>query len=559
MDHHAEHVHPDVVATLERLVKIAAERHPDDLLLADFLPEYYRELPGADVDDLRIDDVYAVGVAHLALGRRREPGTTVVKVVSPDRDRDGWHSRRSVLLVVTDDDPFLVDTIRMVLDRYGLAIHLLVHPMLDVHRDDDGTIVAIGEDAVPGGTRLVEAWTQVEIDRCDPIADAIEHDVRRVTDDVHRVVADFPAMRERMEAFAHLDPLLAWFADEHFVFLGAASYDTAPDGSLIVQEGSQLGQLRHTHEIDPPPVAPSNGAAFGISRSTAVSTIHRPARMTCVTVFDGTTRHRFLGLLASSAYRQSVLSIPTIGQRARAVLGLTSVGAETHTGRSMRNVLETLPRDLLFETDTEQLAELVTDIVGLQERRIVRVFEVPEPAGAWSTVLVYLPRHRFSAEVPALVAGAVASAYGCEYRDLESLVTASSLARITFTVRRGAASPALDELARQIDELTTSWHDRLDTVLTNQVGLLSDHPLLERIVASVPPDYRATVRPKQAVGDLEHIRDVLSGNDTLTTAMVHDVEAPPDEWRFRVYRRNAPAALSEMLPLLDPLGLQALD
>ena len=149
-----------------------------------------------------------------------------------------------------------------------------------------------------------------------------------------------------------------------------------------------------------------------------VSTIHRATRRTCVSVRDGDIEHRFVGLLASGAYRQSVLSIPTVGDRARAVAGVDA-GAETHTGRSIRNTLETLPRYLVFELDADRLAHLVIDIVGLQERQLVRIFDVAEPVGAWSTVLVYLPRTRFTARLPELVAEAVASTYASSYRDLE--------------------------------------------------------------------------------------------------------------------------------------------
>jgi glutamate dehydrogenase len=565
LDRHDEHVHPDVAAALDRLVEMARTRQPDDDVLAQLLPEYYRELPEADVDGRRLDDMYAVGVAHLALGRRRRPGQTLVRVASPDLERDGWYSRRSVLLVVTDDAPFLVDTVRMVLDRNGLGIHLLVHPMLDVRRDDDGCIVGLGE-STGDGTPIVEAWTQVEIDRCDDAAaDWLEAEVRAVVDDVHRVVSDFPTMRSRLAAFGDVDPLLSWLAAEHFVFLGAASYDLSASGELVVRDGSQLGQLRSDDQVDPPAVAEQSVAgthSFAFSRSDGVATIHRAARRTCISVADDDgVRHRFLGLLASSVYRQSVLSIPTIGDRARAVLGLADAGAETHTGRSMRNVLETLPRELLFELDADALAHLVIDIVGLQERQVVRLFDVPEPVGPWSTVLVYLPRSRFSAEVPARVAAAVARAYGTTVRDLESLVSASSLARITFTVRRpdDAPAPDLEHLAAEIDELTTSWDERLAAVLALQLGDSPAAATMERIAAVAPVDYRASVPPRRAVGDLERIVHLLEADAPVTTALSREVDAPADEWRFRVYRRDHPATLSELLPLLDHLGLTALD
>ncbi|MDQ3469018.1 MAG: NAD-glutamate dehydrogenase, partial [Actinomycetota bacterium] len=136
-------LHPEVAEALLHLRELASLRQPDDPVLGKFLTLYYSELPEVDVDDRKLDDVYAVAVAHLALGRVRAPGATVVRVLSPDRERDGWYSPHSVLLVVADDMPFLVDTMRMVLERRGLGIHLLVHPMLAVERDAQHRLVDV--------------------------------------------------------------------------------------------------------------------------------------------------------------------------------------------------------------------------------------------------------------------------------------------------------------------------------------------------------------------------------------------------------------------------------
>jgi glutamate dehydrogenase len=162
--------HSDVAEALARLRELGAVRRPDDPVLGEFLSLYYFELPEDDVGDRKIDDIYAVGVAHLDLGRQRELGTPVVRVVSPDRERDGWQSPHSVVLMVTDDMPFLVDTMRMVLERHGLDVHLLVHPMLTVERDATGVMQGVApfaDRSKSGGHAVVEAWTQIEIDRVD--------------------------------------------------------------------------------------------------------------------------------------------------------------------------------------------------------------------------------------------------------------------------------------------------------------------------------------------------------------------------------------------------------
>ncbi len=286
--------------------------------------------------------------------------------------------------------------------------------------------------------------------------------------------------------------------------------------------------------------------------------------MTAVTVqYEAGGRHlidRFVGLLSSTAYRHSTLAIPSVGERARRVLGLARDGAETHTGRSMRNVLETLPRDVVFELDSDQLALLVIEVVGLQERQIVRVIDVPEPVGTWSTVLVFLPKTRFTAQLPERVAEFVGAAYGVPVRDVESFVGTSNLARITFTVEgTGDDPPDLDELSDRVDELTTSWFDRLRDAARRDLGESSASALIARLGGSVPESYRSNVEPETAVGDLENLAGLLDSGGTLRAALTRNVDAEERVWRMRVYSRGNQMALSDLLPLLGHLGVQALD
>ncbi|HEY5906409.1 MAG TPA: 5-amino-6-(D-ribitylamino)uracil--L-tyrosine 4-hydroxyphenyl transferase CofH, partial [Vicinamibacteria bacterium] len=140
----------------------------------------------------------------------------------------------------------------------------------------------------------------------------------------------------------------------------------APDALV---DGSALGDVQIARADDPPIDWAAVGVAF--ARSDLEAVVHRHSRLTVVTVIDKSAgrpvAHRFYGLLASPAYRASVLSIPTIGERVRSVLDLAPYGADTHTGRSMRNVVETLPRDVVFELDRDDLARLreVTASQGL--------------------------------------------------------------------------------------------------------------------------------------------------------------------------------------------------
>ena len=546
----------DIIAKLEAL---ARERRPFDTLLHDFVGWYYREVPTEDVGLDRLDDAYAAVVSHLALGRPRQPGQTVVQVLSPDLERDGWESERSFLMFVTDDVPFLVDTVRMVLDRHQLGIHLLVHPILRVDRDETGQIVAIGRPDAP-----VEAWTLVSIDRCEPaVCDQLDEEVCSAINGVQSVVADFPAMQQRLLDLADGDELLQWLGEHHFVFLGSARYRRTPSGLECVA-GSKLGEYRtgrvDASIIDPPSY--DHDAPYVIARADAVAMIHRPVRMTSIDVRPkgGDEEIRFVGLLGSDAYRESVFAIPGVAARATEVVERVGASIESHTGRAVRNVIETLPRDTVFELGAEVLTELVEQIVGLQERSIVRVFDVSEPVGPWTTVLVYVPRARFTALLPERISAIVAEHYGGEVRDLETLLGTSSLARLSMTVR----SPEMgdpDDLVAEIDEASTTWGERARDELVEVLGAVEGQRVWSTVRTAVPVDYEARVRPSAAVGDLVHVAAMMSADHDarITTSFGRTLDSLDREWRFRVFLRDRPATIAELVPILEHLGLPPVD
>ncbi len=564
---------------IARVTDMATERRPDDPALADFVVEYLGDLPEFDLDERPTDDLYEAASTHFELGRRRGPGEIVVAVRPIEAEQDGTTVDRSVVLIVSDDRPFLVDSIRMVLERHHVATHLMVHPMLSVARDGSGEITAVAAPYRSDGqlADTVEAWTQIEIDRCSPEqSERIAADVRAAVEAVNRVVDDYPEMRARMLALAHVDPLLGWLAGGEMVLLGAVTYDLPTDGDPVHRAATALGQLATAGALErnaDPPIDPTRGP-LTIARSAATATIHRPARMTAVTVFtedpDGRPiAQRFVGLLASTAYRQSVLTIPTVGDRAREVLALAQHGPETHAGRAIRTVLETLPRDLVFELDAHQLAELVIDVVGLHERQLVRVFAVPEPVGRGVTVLVYLPKSRFTAALPEQVAELIGAVYGSPVRDVESLVGTSNLARVTLTLTDVGgpdqhpalehAAIDLDELSERVDAATTAWIDRIAAAVRYRNGALLHPELATQIAEIAPPEFRTGVDVPAAVSDLDRIAELVAGGSLTMTALTRDVEAPGDELRVRVYRRAEPLSLSQLLPLLAHLGFDTLE
>ena len=272
-------------------------------------------------------------------------------MLSPDFERDGWHSPRSVLLFITDDIPFLVDTVRLVLDRHDLGIHLLVHPTLVVERDADGVIASTGDRSLPTPTGIRpttwhrEAWTQIELDRCADRHRATSSSVRWSTAiaEVHLVVDDFVEMQARLLDVADGDPLLVWLAMEHLVMLGVRDLPAHRRRARCSSRARGLGQLpprgppRRNDRRSAEPVPATQRVV--LARTDAVSTIHR--RRPDAVHLGAPARHRSRvpvpRVAGSSAYRESVFAIPVLARPCHR--GARTVGCSTcmsHTGRAIK-------------------------------------------------------------------------------------------------------------------------------------------------------------------------------------------------------------------------------
>ena len=556
------------MAVVERASALSESAERD--LVSTFVPEFLSEIDDDELASISSNDLAATALAHLQLGRVRAPGETKVLVrSSPD-------STRSVVLVVTDDAPFLVDTTRLVLEQKGLAIHLMVHPMIDVARTADGVIVGVQT----GATR--EAWTQMDIDRCPAShAAALEADVLGAIARVHLAVNDFDAMRARAQALVEelvddpgvgrsiseadqVSKLLGWLTRQYFIFLGAASY-VLSDGQMVVVSDSRLGLLRSTEAVDP--MFAGGRQLVSIARAETEVDVHRHERPVCIAVrrFDEggivAGEERFIGLFSLAAYRVSPSTIPLIRERVAWVLSRSRVDPTSHTGRALRTVLETFPRDELFEIGRDELAEVATAIVSLQDRSLVRVLALRSPASGWQTLAVYLPRIRLTPELPQRVAQRIASAMNATRMEFDTFVGTSALARVTVEIRRSepVADDDLARLSADIDVFTQRWDDQFRASLTDALGEEEALRLAHRYVEHLPSDYTSVTPPNLAVLDVQHIDALLSGDDVTATAFVSLPGLAANERRFRLYRRNSPLTLAELLPYLDQLGLQAVD
>ncbi|PSK97890.1 glutamate dehydrogenase [Haloactinopolyspora alba] len=595
-------------AKAELLAKAATvgdrSRREDD---ESFLRRYYRHVAAEDLVDRDVVDVYGVAASHRRAAQSRPQGTAVVNVYTPTIDEHGWASGHTAVEVVIDDMPFLVDSVTMALSEHDHPIRLVVHPQMVVRRDITGELLEICDfgDNDPRlaetADAVVESWMHVEIDRTDDPEEQnrITERLRGVLRDVREAVEDWQRMRKRAEDLAdELDAppddvvlsvpdveideareLLRWLADDHFTFLGYREYmldQVEGEDVLRAVTGTGLGILRADQDLSgsfgklPPEVRAKarEKRLLVLTKANSKSTVHRPAYLDYIGVkmFDASGEvvgeRRFLGLFTSPAYTESVLRIPVLRRKVQEVIDRAGFAPTSHSGKDLLQVLETYPRDELFQTPVDDLLPTALAVVHLQERRALRMFVRRDDYGRYLSILVYLPRDRYNTGVRESIQRILLAATGGESIDFTARIGESVLARLHFVIRMGREQqlPDIDvtALERQLVAATRSWSDELSDALAEQVGEESAATLLRRYRDGFPEGYKEDFSARTAVADLRRLEE-LPESDGLGMNLYQPVGGPVDDRRFKIYRTGAAISLTQVLPILSRMGVEVVD
>ncbi|MGL5857128.1 MAG: NAD-glutamate dehydrogenase [Angustibacter sp.] len=600
------------------------------------LGRYFHHVPDDDLLARRPEDLLRAVTAHRDLAAHRPVGVARVQVLTPADDEHGWSGGHTVIQVVTDDMPFLVDSVTAELNRTGRSIHVVVHPMLVVRRDATGELQEVLDSGelvaeLPYG-QVRESWMHLEVDReTNPAArDAVNGDLRRVLDDVRVVVEDWSKMREAARGVAgelveHRPPhvpsaeveqaerLLHWLANGNFTFIGYREYaltdstnstaltDSAAVGGsadsseqLCAVPGTGLGVFRHDQRVsDSFGRLPAQARARArdprilvLTKANSRSTVHRPAYLDYVGVkrFDDAGHvvgeRRFLGLFTSAAYTESVLRVPVIDAKVCEVLRRSGFTADSHSGKDLLEILETYPRDELFQTNVEDLYAITTAVLHLQERRRTRLFLRRDDYGRFMSCLVYLPRDRYTTQMRLRMADILQEAFGGESVDYTTRVSESVLARLHFVVRvpRGQTVPDTDaaELEQRLIAATRTWDEDFTEVLRAELGEQEATRVGVLYAGAFPEAFKEAFPADVAVFDVRAIAGLLDepeeggrasagsagpGTEAFEeprTTLYHPAGSPPSDRRFKLYRRS-PVSLTAVLPIFGDLGVEVTD
>ncbi|MFA5123457.1 NAD-glutamate dehydrogenase [Zavarzinia sp.] len=551
---------------------------------------------GAYFDRLSTDDLlehtpealFGAALGHWRFAEERKPGSHLVRVFNPRLDTHGWQSPHTVVETVTDDMPFLLDSIAAALAREGRGVHLVAHPILTVARDAAGRRTALLEPGAPGA--ITESLVHIQIDEDgDPasraaLAEMLDHtlrDVRAAVEDWQPMVTLLEDALVGLEAAPDPDGMkaeqcefLRWLAADNFVLLGARDY-LVEAGDLVQATG--LGLLRDAHfhgmsRHDDGSVHHFRhlATALIVTKANIVSTVHRRAIMDFVGVkqYDEAGRltgeRRFYGLFASTAYQLRPREIPLLRGKVARVIARAGFSPASHDGKALLNILETYPRDELFQVGDDELSTIALGILRLEERPRTGLFLRVDTFERWISALVYLPREQFDTTLRQAVEAILCKAAGGEVISRTSLVGQTELARVHLVV--GAVPEALARLdtAAIEDEIilvARGWTDRLREALVATHGEDRGLALSRRWLKAFPSAYREGQSPDAAIADIARAEPLVAAgvDGAVTQGVYRKLEDDGTVLRFKLYRLGQPVPLSDCLPLIEHMGLKVME
>ena len=477
--------------------------------------------------------------------------------------------------VVMDDRPFLVDTVVSCLLRHGWRVEDVRHPIFGVKRNVEGAVESVGTPGREGCEP--ESW--IHIDAAAPIgvdtgkaAKQLDEDLHSCLDQVVRATDDWAAMQEAMLRTAELvsasqgrsddrdstRELLEWLANDHFMYLSYEEFRVDGD-TMTPVPGTRLGITDDGPRFDAIPHS-EDQSILVVTKDSVRSTVQRNGYRDYVGVRirdeHGTVvaEHRFIGLLGSAAYTESVTHIPVLRAKAARMLALSGYRANSHGGKAVIRTIAEFPRDALFEASAEELVPLIMTIVDLREKQRLRALVRRGPWGRFFHLLVFVPADRFDASTVGVVEGIVAKRTGAVEFDSTIMMGESSLVRITLTAKvpDGEVLPPIDdaELQAELADATSNWDDEFIALASS---IESDRRGID-----FGPEYKQEFTARQGILDLE-LLNRLAEDDLGLVMYRPDDPADPSDLRLKIFNQHAPMTLSQVMPHLSSLGVQIVD
>ncbi|MGI4938888.1 MAG: NAD-glutamate dehydrogenase domain-containing protein, partial [Janthinobacterium lividum] len=593
---------------INKMIETAKARSgaDDAQTLLPFLAHYYAHSGAELVGRRSVADLLATASSHWQFASQFQGGAPLVRVYNPTLEEHGWTSRHTVIEIINDDMPFLVDSVTMEINRLGFALRGAIHPVFQVWRNADAKAVKVrtgfeGKNGADTAAAIdakprAESFIHFEIDRCNDAAQLaeLEKGLTRILSDVRAAVADWPATMaaartcadelsrhatsnaqahgEFTEARAFLD----WLVGGNFIFLGYRDYRLEKkDGEtfLVGEIGSGLGILRGSipkQDADSTRLPAGADRIIGaaspvfLTKADSRSTVHRPGHLDYVGIKrysdDGKVigEHRFLGLYTSGAYVHKPADIPLVRRKVEKVVSLTDFVPNGHLAKAFKTILDEYPRDELLQIEEQELHDIAIGILRLEERQQTRLFVRRDVLGRYASCLIFVPREKYTTDLRVKIQNILMEAFHGVSAEFTPLLSESLLARLHVTIYAQAGGlPQVDieSLEKAIVKASLRWIDGLNDSLLETYGEEKGLSLLRTYANAFPVAFQEDYSAATTVLDIEKMEG-LNEEGALAMALYRPNGMAANALRLKLYRVGKPITLSRSLPTLEHMGVK---
>ncbi|MFT3904723.1 MAG: NAD-glutamate dehydrogenase [Steroidobacteraceae bacterium] len=533
--------------------------------------------------------------SQLEFGAVRSSGELLLRISEAPPPEQAALGPHTLIELISDDMPFLVDTLIMTLAAAGSSIQMLLHPVLQVTRDGRGRLQRLQQHlGKQGGAR--ESWQLLRIGRLrNADAALLEQNLRAALADLQYACTDWNRMRAALlaqcqalqknpprlpaEQCAEAIELLRYVEANHFTLLGYSELRLQRRGrnlALRHVSGTALGILRPVERTLDGTPGPDSGTLrrqlqhhdiLLLTHSNLRATVHRPGWLDYIGVrrFDKRGRAigeaRLLGLWTSSALNADPRSVPLLRQKIAAISASFDFSPDSHDAKRLTDVLITLPRTELFQASVPELRHCVRTVMALQERRALRLVLRRDEFGRFWSCLVFLPRERYEESARRRIEAQLMHSLGGVRMDSTLALGDSQLAQLHVIIRVGADAPARVAHARleqQLAEALLGWRDHVQEALQGACEEEAAAHLAQRWLPLLPPAYQEETPPPLAVDDMVALERMVTQKLLLDLRLHRPAGLGGDRINLRLLRRTAPLTITEAVPILENFGLRVL-
>jgi glutamate dehydrogenase len=585
---------------LENVNQLVNHKFPESTapLVQTFVSKLYSGMTADDLNHRNDGDLYGAAISLWNSFETRAEQSPYVRVYNPELSRHGWQSPHTIVELIIKDAPFLVDSIRMALTRLGITSHLMLHQPMHLLRDNQGRLQNILGSKDKAQQNRVETAFLIEIDRQPETAarERLREELLSVMEEVALAVGDWQPMVEQLNDIIATLPrqarhqdgedlqqtlaFLSWVADHNFTLMGYRRYNVSAiegDYELVPEPESSLGLMRKAQHSEglrlSSLTASAREAALSkdilvLTKTNHKSRVHRPAYIDYIGVkrFDAkgnvVGEDRFIGLYASSIYNTSAMQIPLIGAKLKRIIDASGLERGSHAYKALLNILETYPRDELIQATEKELLDIGMGVLGMQERDMTRLFVRRDLFGRFFSCMVYVTKERYNTALREKTQRIFQRYFGStEEVEFTTYFSEGVLARTHYLIRVQNNSMDIDvnEIQANLIEAARSWEDKLEQSLSASFGEAEGNRLKNKYRNAFPRAYTEEVMPGSAVADIEKL-EALSDDNTLGMLFYRAQEEEKDSKRVRLklYHRAEPIHLSDVLPMLENMGLRVI-